>query len=593
MIQKIIMPLVTMVTIYCLSTSCAKQGTPSGGPKDTIPPNLLVSVPSHQTVNFKGTDIYLEFDEKINADKLKQQLLITPISDIKYSHSVKKNILRIKLETPLKDSTTYTFNFSDGVVDITEKNPAVNLKLAISTGSFIDSLQIIGQIKYLQTNKPAPEFIVALYDVLDSTNVFDDKPKYFATTNDNGQYILENIKNGRYRIYSWKDENRSLTYQPKTEPFGFISDTLLLNHNLDSIDIPVLKIDNSPLQMTVAKPFGKYFDIRYSKHVHNYNLRTTDNRLSIPSSNIVRDNEYVRIYNDIQLKKSDSIPLIIQAFDSIGNNVTDTIYAKFNESKKQPEQLQIHQSPKANSKIQKNLTLTYKFNKPIKKFNAESIIIKLDTIISIKPVVDSIQWNNNMTRLELSIPLDWQYINDTITNYNLYLKQLDSINNTLKIDSLNLPDESSNKQTNKTVPATNTYQIKNNNFNLVTAKSSFISIENDSSTLIKTKYQQLIADDFGSIKVNIKTSFTNFIVQLISKKNENLSVIAQFSNKKQHTFKNVPPGKYSFRIINDLNANQRWDYGNYIKNVPPEPAYFPKTETDLKANWEVNLDLTF
>ncbi|MDH5597489.1 MAG: Ig-like domain-containing protein, partial [Cyclobacteriaceae bacterium] len=123
---------------------CANISSPSGGPKDTIPPIVIRTLPENKQLNFKGQEIVLEFDELINADKLKSELSITPTYSGKYTHIVKKNKVTIKLEDPLEDSTTYTFTFNNSIVDITEKQPAENLILAFSTTDYIDSLHITG-----------------------------------------------------------------------------------------------------------------------------------------------------------------------------------------------------------------------------------------------------------------------------------------------------------------------------------------------------------------------------------------------------------------------------------------------------------------
>ena len=61
-----------------LTISCAKQTAPTGGPKDTIPPNLISVLPKKNTVNFSGNTIEMTFDEYINLDNPQEQILITP-----------------------------------------------------------------------------------------------------------------------------------------------------------------------------------------------------------------------------------------------------------------------------------------------------------------------------------------------------------------------------------------------------------------------------------------------------------------------------------------------------------------------------------
>ena len=48
----------------------------------------------------------------------------------------------------------------------------------------------------------------------------------------------------------------------------------------------------------------------------------------------------------------------------------------------------------------------------------------------------------------------------------------------------------------------------------------------------------------------------------------------------------LDPGQYSLRIIEDLNANGRWDPGNYDLRRQPE-RIFRQTLEEVRANWDV------
>ena len=90
---------------------------------------------------------------------------------MKYSITTKKNRVRLTFESPLLDNTTYTFNFLQGITDLTEKNPVVNLSLALSTGLFIDSLIITGNVRELYKQQPTKNVLVGLYPYSDSLNL--------------------------------------------------------------------------------------------------------------------------------------------------------------------------------------------------------------------------------------------------------------------------------------------------------------------------------------------------------------------------------------------------------------------------------------
>ena len=58
--------------------------------------------------------------------------------------------------------------------------------------------------------------------------------------------------------------------------------------------------------------------------------------------------------------------------------------------------------------------------------------------------------------------------------------------------------------------------------------------------------------------------------------------------RQTYSFDLIRPGKYSFRLIEDLNENSRWDTGNYLKKIKPEPVYYYKGEIEVRANWDLN-----
>ena len=56
------------------------------------------------------------------------------------------------------------------------------------------------------------------------------------------------------------------------------------------------------------------------------------------------------------------------------------------------------------------------------------------------------------------------------------------------------------------------------------------------------------------------------------------------------SFNYLRPEEYSFRLIQDLNSNKKWDSGNYDKKIQPEPVIYYPGVTKVRSNWEVDLD---
>ena len=132
--------------------------------------------------------------------------------------------MTIILNEPLKDSTTYTFNFTEAVKDLTEGNAAENLVVAFSTGDYLDSLMVLGRVEDLLTRAPVEKCIVAIFEISDTLDIFLGTPKYFTKTDEQGRFKIEYLKNENFRIYAFVDHNRNLTAQSSSEKHGFLID---------------------------------------------------------------------------------------------------------------------------------------------------------------------------------------------------------------------------------------------------------------------------------------------------------------------------------------------------------------------------------
>lgn len=179
-----------------LALQCAKQTAPTGGPKDETPPKLRESFPKHGQINFKGDRIELSFDEPIQLNNPREQIIITPSVGKDFDVTFNKNRVTIQLKRRLQENTTYTINFREAVQDLTEKNPA-NAKIAFSTGDYLDSLQISGKVIDALTEVAPKSYTVALAEYSDTFNIFKHPGAWITQTDKTGKFSLENLKPGK------------------------------------------------------------------------------------------------------------------------------------------------------------------------------------------------------------------------------------------------------------------------------------------------------------------------------------------------------------------------------------------------------------
>src|SRR5215203_4712796 len=115
----LIFPLFLLILSLFTGPGCANIVPPAGGPRDSIPPELLKAEPLDSTMNFKENRISLTFDDYVEVDNnYSQMLLVSPIPVNSPVINYRLNTVTIKLRDTLEQNTTYTIDFGDAIKDI-------------------------------------------------------------------------------------------------------------------------------------------------------------------------------------------------------------------------------------------------------------------------------------------------------------------------------------------------------------------------------------------------------------------------------------------------------------------------------------------
>lgn len=231
---------VLAILFYCLQ-ACANPLAPTGGPRDETPPAVVDedSSPNFQT-NFEKQRIELTFDEWVQVSEIFQQVVVSPPLDNQLDISLRKRTVRVDFadDEVLKENVTYTINFGEAVKDLTERNPAENLRFVFSTGDFLDSLTFSGTIIDAQTAEPKEDIRVMLYENLSDTVVRTERPFYFAKTDKLGKFTIENVKEGTFRAFALEDGDLNYLFNQANEAIGF-PDTLVQINGDTSSDLTI------------------------------------------------------------------------------------------------------------------------------------------------------------------------------------------------------------------------------------------------------------------------------------------------------------------------------------------------------------------
>jgi len=260
-LKKSLYALGVLVFMTLTLTNCAKRGTPSGGPLDTIPPAFVKAIPPNFTTNFSKDEIRIYFNEYIKLTDTQKQLITSPPlkNSIITPQGSASKVIKIKITDTLIPNTTYVFNFGQSIQDNNESNPYSSFKYVMSTGSFIDSLTVKGTIVDELASKPDDFVSVMLYEVDESLTdsiVFKESPRYVTNTLDSlTSFEIGNIKEGKYMLIAMKDEDANYTFQPKKDKIAFLKEYITIPTD-SSYTLKLFK-ENPPLKVSRPKQAGE------------------------------------------------------------------------------------------------------------------------------------------------------------------------------------------------------------------------------------------------------------------------------------------------------------------------------------------------
>lgn len=512
---------------------CAKKGRPTGGDRDSIPPVIVRVTPENYSINFDEDEIKITFDEYIKLKDLQKNLIISP--PLKYPPIITplstSKTLKIKISDTLKENTTYAINFGQSIVDNNEENPYPYYKYVFSTGSYIDSLTLKGQIVDALLPEPESPTTVMLYEVTETFTdsiIYTEKPTYIAITTDStSTFELTNLKEGSYLLLALKEASANYTFQPATDKIAFEKSYVTLPND-SSYTLKLFK-EKGTYRLDKPKHEGKsHLLFGYQGEVDSLSITELSELPSDFTKVIYKDRvaDTLHYYYQPALER-DSLVFQVQNGSKI-----DTVTARL-----------------------RNL---FQDSLKIKMVNKTNVLPK-DTLA-----------------FDVNVPLV-------------------SIDSTLirVVDQDTLPVEVSTRIDTRTNTAKVYFPKKEENGYQVTilpgAISDFYGNKNDSlSYTVKT----LPASDYGKVKLTVEN--VNRYPVLIQLVNSKFEIVAQrnLSQQADVYFDNITPSKYYIRLVYDDNENGRWDTGDFLSRTAPEQVIYYPTQLDIRSNFNYNETFT-
>ena len=536
--------------IATLFFSCAQVLTPSGGAKDTTPPHALKYVPDSASVNFKLNKFSVMFNEYIQLRDLNSQLVISPPMKKMPDVTVKKKTVSVAFKEPLKENTTYTFNFGTAIHDVTEDNPAENFQYIFSTGSFIDSISFSGKAQYAFDKKTEKGILIMLYDDMEDSVPLKKLPNYFTKTKEDGSFKINNIKSGKYKLFALKDVNSNYLYDAPEESIGF-SDTLI---DLQKNNTATISLFTEPPKKLFLK---KSYQENYGHLVFVFNKPVETIAIS-PLNVQFKKQWHIEEYNTMRdtlhlwltdIGNQDSLILALTQ----KSDIIDTVEFKLIKKEAAFDPSKFNKTKKLTLDIKTTIatTIPYDYNKPIvlttshpiKNYDATKIILKKDSTIL-----------NNITLQPVSN-------NENNKSFHLISSKSD------------------------------TFFLKEHSFySLLAYPAAFTDIYDITNDTLTLKFKTQEEKYYGNF--SFKTSLLdagNYTIQMLNEKGNVLDERINFSNGKEE-YKYLHPGKYKMKIIYDTNKNGKWDTGNYIEHKQPEKVIYYPEDITIRSNWDLELE---
>lgn len=214
-------------------SSCANIIPPGGGPRDSLPPRLLASLPKDSALNVTARNITLTFDEFVTLQGIQENLIISPAYQNLPLVDYKLRNVTIKLKDSLEPNTTYSFHFGDAIRDVNEGNIAKGLTYVFSTGNTLDANSYSGKVLLAETGRVDSTLIVVLHKNLSDTAIIKNKPRYYTRINGKGEFQFSYLPKGDFAAYV-VSSNITRKYDDSTQLFAFLNKPVSINGNTAS-----------------------------------------------------------------------------------------------------------------------------------------------------------------------------------------------------------------------------------------------------------------------------------------------------------------------------------------------------------------------
>ncbi len=589
--NTLITALLIVSTALCcsLAHSCANtKASPTGGPKDTIPPVLTGLTPAWGDTAFPltGGSIRLRFNE-YTVVKDQAGILLSPPHKKKPKTKVKGKEIVVTFQDTLKPNTTYTIDFGNGLADNNEGNLFPKFVYSFSTGDTLDSMYITGTVLDAESLVPVKGAFVSLYREWRDSSTMLLLPDAAGRTDDWGFFSIRNIKPGPYWIYASTDENKDYLYNLGEEKIGFldtaITPTLVMRDSIyelmgfDMKDTLACQARKSQFELSVFKEF---YSTQFIKDKGRKDERCGYVTFGAPDVQM----------SSFQILGVDSTDIILQYSPK-----RDSFVFWLN-SKYPPEDSLFMTVSYMKTDSTGNLALTTEnLAAAVSKEKAAKAkteegrkAAEADTLTDLKLTVTDTNVEQDGITLEFSVPIIEMHMDSIVLLTTNTRNQTDTSSFTFIQDTSNM----------MRYVLQNTEAYKPGyKYSLSIPMGTFWDVYGRKNKAEKKDFQLPNTENLNSLTVNLRgTGGKRYIIELTDEGRKKVFRKYEVLEDGTFYFPYLSDGKYAIRLTEDRNNNGLFDTGNLLKWQQAErmklfKLYDGSTAIEIKEQMEITQDI--
>jgi hypothetical protein len=537
-----------------LIIQCATRGRPAGGPVDKIPPEVIYTFPSSDSLGIDYLEeIQIGFSERMDENSVNKSIFISPALDYEIDWSGGDELsLQISPDS-LHNNQTYVITIGSEASDSRRNRMNASFQFAFSTGKYLDQGKISGRIYNIKNNEVMNIYAYELTEK-DTINPRNQVAQFLTQSGEKGKYRLNYLPLKKYRLFVVEDQNKNLLLDAAYERIGIPTRDVIL----DSTNLQTTDLNFKLTQIDTTAPF-----ISSARAIYNNTI-------------LVRASEEVKKLSTENILITDTLNFdTLKILSVTGSKESQSQYLLYTTSQDSNAFYKMTVKNVSDTSLNNMIDPSTVYFQGISKQDTTSFALK--TILPPDSTKNFSIFNNIM--LEFTLPIDtnslnsgFTFIQDSGNGMSGFWEFLEMKNGVYKTRGDLEPGK---------------------NFRFTLQTNLIKSIWGD--TLADTVYNHIFSTvsdaEFGSISGRVKLDPEVYkYLFLFSVNIKNKQKVFDTKNTGNQTFRIdwLPEGYYIFKGFIDLDKNNKWSPGKLKPFQYAEPFFIKEDTVRVRKRWETS-----